>query len=292
MEWHQLENFIAVAELKHFTKAAKKQMISQPALSRSIIKLEQELGIPLFIRDGRTITLTRYGTIFLKKAQQAQARIREGIEEIQEVISPDGGEISVAFLHTLGANLIPQLIVDYKKIYPNVTFQLFEGANNYLLEKVEKGLADLCLTSPPVPRENIEWTTLITEPLYLVVPYNHYLANQSSVSISSLENEDFISFKKGYGLRYIFDQICTHLQLKPTITFEGEEVPTIAGFIAVGLGIAVLPKTKELDESKMKLLPIDDYPCNRSIAIATLSDHYLSPATRKFKSFVIDYFNK
>ncbi len=150
MEWHQIENFIAVAELKHFTKAAKKRLISQPALSRSIIKLEQELGVPLFIRNGKTITLTRYGIMFLEKAEQAQARIREGMEEIREITSPDGGEISVAFLHTLGANVIPQLIGDYKKIYPNVTFQLFEGATNYLLEKVEKGLVDLCLTSPPV----------------------------------------------------------------------------------------------------------------------------------------------
>jgi LysR family transcriptional activator of glutamate synthase operon len=290
LEWHQIENFIAVAKHQHFTKAAKQQLVSQPALSRSIMKLEEELGVPLFIRDGKMVRLTRYGDMFLEKAKQAQACIYEGIEEIQAKTLPDSGEISVAFLHTLGAHLIPQLIADYKKIYPNVSFQLYQGANDYLLHQVELGLADMCLTSPPVAKGRIEWTTLKKEPLYLVVPENHRLAGCSSALFQQLQEEEFISFKEGYGLRYIFDQMCSDLQIQPKITFEGEEAATIAGFVAAGLGIAILPKTKEMSDSSLRFLTIMDYPCERTIALASLSDSFLSPVAKRFKSFVIDYF--
>ncbi|WP_394239028.1 LysR family transcriptional regulator [Niallia oryzisoli] len=290
MEWHQLENFIAVAKYKHFTKAAKHQSISQPALSRSIIKLEQELGVSLFYRDGKTVRLTRYGELFLKKAQQAQVAIQEGIEEIQEKIAVDTGEISVAFLHTLGPHLIPNLIASYKKLYPNITFQLYQGANDYILEQVEKGVADMCLSLPRADNERIESTVLRTETLYVVVPKQHRLAENSAVSIKSLEKEEFICFKKGFGLRYIFDEMCAYVNMNPTITFEGEEAATVAGFVMKGLGIAVLPKISDIMFDNLCFLEITDYPCQRSIALSTLSELTLSPVAKRFKSFVIEHF--
>jgi LysR family transcriptional regulator, transcription activator of glutamate synthase operon len=290
MEWHRLENFIAVAKHKHFTKAAQHQSVSQPALSRSIIKLEQELGVQLFFREGRSVRLTRYGELFLKKAKQAQASIQEGIAEIQEKVSVDTGEISVAFLHTLGPHLIPNLIANYRKMYPNVTFQLYQGANDYVLNQVEQGLADVCLSSPPVQNDRIEWTTLKTESLYLVVPNNHRLANHSDVSFVSLEEEEFICFKQGYGLRYIFDEMCLNLDVQPNITFEGEEATTVAGFVVEGLGIAVLPKISDINNDNLCFLEITDYSCQRTIALSTLSDESLSPIAKRFKAFVIEYF--
>ncbi|MBU8880572.1 LysR family transcriptional regulator [Bacillus sp. FJAT-29790] len=290
MEWHQLENFIAVAKHKHFTKAAQQQSISQPALSRSIMKLEQELGVQLFFREGRTVQLTKYGELFLKKAKQAQSAIQDGIAEIQEKTSADTGEITVAFLHTLGPNLIPHLIANYRKLYPNVTFQLYQGANDYVINQVEQGLADLCLSSPLVRKGRLEWTTLKTESLYLVVPINHRLANLSTVSFQSLKDEEFICFKKGYGLRYIFDEMCFQLNVKPKITFEGEETTTVAGFVDKGLGIAVLPKISEIKHDSLRFLEISDYPCKRTMALSTLSDEFLSPIAKRFKAFVIEYF--
>jgi len=291
MEWHQLENFIAVAKYKHFTKAAKHQSISQPALSRSIIKLEQELGVPLFFRDGKTVRLTRYGELFLIKAHQAQVAIQEGMEEIQEKIAEDTGEISVAFLHTLGPHLIPNLIASYKKFYPNINFQLYQGANDYVLSQVENGIADMCLSVPRNQNDRIQSIVLRTEKLYVAVPKNHKLAYQTSVSFKSLQEEEFICFKKGFGLRYIFDEMCSHLNMDPIITFEGEEAATVAGFVLKGLGITVLPKIGDIMFDNLCFVEISDYPCQRSIALSTLSDLTLSPAAKRFKSFVIDNFS-
>ncbi|WP_338451088.1 LysR family transcriptional regulator [Niallia oryzisoli] len=291
MEWHQLENFIAVAKYKHFTKAAQHQSISQPALSRSIIKLEQELGVPLFFRDGKIVRLTRYGDLFLKKAQQAQVAIQEGMEELQEKIAIDTGEISVAFLHTLGPHLIPNLIASYKKIYPNITFQLYQGANDYVLDQVEKGIADMCLSVPRMQNQRNESTVLRKEMLYVVVPKDHQLAGQTAVAFRSLQEEEFICFKKGFGLRYIFDEMCSYLNINPIITFEGEEAATVAGFVMKGLGIAVLPKISDIMFENLCFLEITDYFCQRSIALSTLSELTLSPAAKRFKAFVIENFS-
>lgn len=292
MEWHQLENFIAVAKYQHFTKAANYQSISQPALSRSIMKLEQELGVPLFIREGRSVQLTRYGQLFLQKAQQAQSLIQEGIADIQEKISPETGEISVAFLHTLGPHLIPNLIANYKKMFPNISFQLYQGANDYVINQVEKGIADMCLSLPPLHNHRLESTQLNTESLYVVVPAQHRLAKESQVSFQSLKEEDFICFKKGYGLRYLFDEMCAHLQLNPKITFEGEEATTVAGFVLNGLGIAVLPKISDIPNEDLCFLEINDYNCERTIALSNLSEHFMSPIAKKFKQFVIQNYAK
>lgn len=292
MEWHQIENFIAVAKYNHFTKAAKEQLVSQPALSRSILKLEEELGVPLFIREGKTISLTKYGEMFLKRAKQAQSALHTGIAEIQEKVSPDRGEISIAFLHTLGTRPIPKIVADYKKIYPKVTFQMYQGANINLLQKVKDGVADICLSSPPIPHEQIEWETLRIEPLYLTVSKAHPLAKQSSVSFQELGNEEFICFKDGYGLRYVFDQMCESLQVHPKITFMGEEIATIFGLVSAGLGIAILPKVKEFNQSQLHFLEITDYPCERTIALATARNHYLSPAAKAFKEFIIEHFQE
>lgn len=291
MEWHQIENFIAVAKHSNFTKAAKERAISQPALSRSIMKLEEELGAPLFLREGKKVKLTHNGEKFLQKAKQAQASIQEGMIEIQENIAVESGEISVAFLHTFGPHFVAKLIAHYKKRFPNVSFKLYQGANDYLITKVQQGLADLCISSPPVPSKGIEWTILGPEPLYIAVPNSHPLAAFSITSFRSLDQENFICLKQGYGLRHIFDRMCTQLEVEPEITFEGEEVATVAGFVSEGLGIALLPKTEELEHFPIRFLQINDYLCQREVAIATLSS-YVSPAAKRFKSFVIEYFQE
>lgn len=292
MELHQLDNFIAVAKHRHFTNAAKERMISQPALSRSIIKLEEELGAPLFYRETKAVRLTRHGEQFLIKAKQARRALNEGIEQVKKNMSLEHGEISVSFLHTLGLRLMPQLIAEFKKQYPNVTFRLYQGANETLRKMVETGEADICLSSPPLPNELLQWTVLEKEPLYVVLPKTHPLAAQKEMNMKEMQHEDFIGFKPGYGLRYMFDLMCRDLNIHPHLAFEGEEVSTILGLTAAGLGAAVLPKTADHQYFPVVFLPVADYTCERTIALAQLKNHELSPAAERFKQFAVEYYNR
>jgi LysR family transcriptional activator of glutamate synthase operon len=289
MEWYQIQNVLAVAKYGNFTKAAKQQSVSQPALSRSILKLEEELGVPLFVRGKKEINLTRYGDIFLNKAEKATALMQEAVEEINNIASPGKGQISIAFLPTLGPHVLPSLIAEYKRLYPDVTFQLFQGGGEVNVKKVQNGQADICLTAPPYERPDIHWTVLREEKLYITVPLDHPYADRSDISFKEAATEPFICFKEGFGLRLLFDEICISLGVEPDIAFEGEEVTTVAGFVAAGLGIAVLPRKTEIAKEPVHFLEINDYYAVRKVALGMKKNVALSPAARHFHTFAEKY---
>src|SRR5579875_2690206 len=120
MELHQLAYFRTVARTQHFTQAAEQLAISQPALSRAIANLEQELGIPLFDRRGRSVVLNSYGKAFLQYVDQAVQSLAEGKEKIEELLGQAEGTVSLAFLHTLGVHIVPELIGAFHKLHPDV----------------------------------------------------------------------------------------------------------------------------------------------------------------------------
>nr|WP_223435832.1 LysR family transcriptional regulator [Metabacillus dongyingensis] len=120
MDWHQINYFQTVAQVQHITRAADLLSISQPALSRSILKLEDELGVQLFDRKGRNIYLNRYGRMFLNRVEQSIKQIEIGKQEIWDEIHPDNGTISLSFLPSLGINVVPNIISTFQKTYPNV----------------------------------------------------------------------------------------------------------------------------------------------------------------------------
>lgn len=289
MEWHQIENTVAVAQTRNFTKAAKKQAVSQPALSRSIIKLEEELETSLFIRGKKDIRLTPAGVVFVEKAKQILQLMKEAKEEVQEIASPNKGNVSIAFLPTFGPHVLPNLIAEYKRRFPNVSFGLSQGAGEVNMKKVQEGQADLCITAPPYDRADIEWTIVREEQLYITVPTQHPFADCKNISFHEAAAEPFISFKKGFGLRFMFDEMCEEMSLNPDITFEGEEVSTIAGFVAAGLGISVLPKKPEIAHDPLVFIEINDYRLIRKVAIGVKKQVPLSPAARQFKAFAENF---
>lgn len=290
MEWHQLEYFKLVAQMQHITRAAEELSISQPALSRSIAKLEEELGFPLFDRRGKSIFLNRYGKIFLQHVERAMQEILDGKHIIQDLVHPDYGSISLSFLHSLGSNLVPGLLSKYHSKYPNIQFKLYQNATNLLLDQLESGEFDLCLCSPVATRVQIEWTPLFTEELFVIVPHDHLLANRSSIQLNEIANESIVTFKKDYGLRILTDQLFKEASINPFITFEGEEIMTVAGLVEAKLGVSLIPRVFGLDKTNISFLPISKPNCQRRIGIAWIKGRYLSPAAKRFKNFVIQSF--
>jgi len=290
MEWHQLEYFRSVAQLEHMTHAAEELSLSQPALSRSIAKLEEELGFPLFERSGKGIRLNRYGKIFLQHVERAIQDIADGKQVIQDLLHPDHGSISLSFLHSLGSNVVPGLLSKFLEKNPDIQFKLYQNATTFLLDQLEADEIDLCLCSPVATRENIEWEPLFTEQLFVIVPTGHCLANRSSIALYEIKDEPVITFKKNYGLRILADQLFMEAGLSPIITFEGEEIITVAGLVEAKLGVALIPHVFGLDTTAIVFLPISKPQCQRTIGMAWMKKRYLSPAAQKFKDFVIHAF--
>jgi len=291
MEWHQLEYFTSVARIQHMTQAAEELSISQPALSRSIIKLEEELGFPLFDRIGKNIILNQYGKIFLKHVDRGMQEIADGRQVIQDLLHPDYGSVSLSFLHSLGSNLVPGLISKFISNNPNIQFKLYQNATHFLLNQLEAGEIDLCLCSPASTREKIEWEPLFVEELFIIVPLGHRLAKRDAIELSEIKEEPIVTFKKDYGLRIIADQLFQDAGLSPFITFEGEEIITVAGLVEANLGVALIPHVSGLDKMNISFLPISKVKCQREIGMGCIKGRYLSPAAQKFKDFVIDSFS-
>jgi len=287
MDWHQLEYFHTLAQVQHFTRAAEKLSITQPALSRSIAKLEQEIGVPLFERRNKTIALNQFGEIFFRHADRALQEITAAQKEINDLIDPDRGVISLAFLHSLGPHLIPDLLGKFRQQFPNIQFKLYQNSSHLIHAQLRTGQIDLCLSSSPLELEpGIEWLPLYTEELFIVVPTSHRLAGQGSINLLEIGTDPVITFKPDFGLRILTDQLFQQHDLSPTITFEGDEIMTVAGLVERGLGIAFIPHLKELDTMQLAFLPIADKNCYRTIGLARMGSRHISPAVKKFRDFI------
>ncbi|MGC5327538.1 LysR family transcriptional regulator [Brevibacillus sp. SYSU BS000544] len=292
MEWQQLEYFQTLASLQHVTRAAESLSLSQPALSRSIARLEEELGVPLFDRIGRTIQLNRYGQLFLKRVNRILNEFDESKKELHDLIHPDHGEVAIGFLHTLGTTLIPDLIGAFRTHSPNISFELTQNHSYSLLEHLDAGELDLCLVAEPTEMKlPIQWTPLWSEEIFVIVPHGHPLANAENVTLEEIASEPFISLKKGYAMRMTTDRLFTQMGINPNITFEGEEAATVAGLVAAGLGVSLLPHLRGLDESKIVQIPVSQPKCHRVIGLAFVQGRYLSPAALRFKEFVLHFFD-
>ncbi|MFM9277840.1 LysR family transcriptional regulator [Paenibacillus jiagnxiensis] len=287
MELTQLEYFITVAKLQHMTNASKALNLTQPALSHAISKLEDELGLPLFDRDGRNIRLNRYGVQFAKRVEEALRSIEGGIQEIREWSDPDTGVVSISYLNILGVDLIPNLVMVYKQEHPKVQFELFQGSLGDVDEHFENGSSDLMITSKESAIMKHEWLTIHKVPLYIVVSAQHTFARQSSpLSLTKLSGEPFVGLKNNCALRSTistcFDNIGFHL----ATTYDAEDLVTVAGFIKAGLGVSILPQTPGLELEGLVWIPIAEEGWEWEIGLKWRKDRYLPAAAMEFIEFI------
>ncbi len=148
MDLQQLRYFQTVARLQNMRKAADELSIAQPAISKAIARLEKELGVPLFNRVGRQIQLNQFGRVYLQRVQRIFDELESGQREVNDLAGPEQGYVGLAVLHTIGAQLLPELISVYRRHHPAVRFRLFQNGSLTMLSQLERSDIDLCITSP------------------------------------------------------------------------------------------------------------------------------------------------
>jgi DNA-binding transcriptional LysR family regulator len=292
MDLLQLKYFQTVARLEHMTRAAKTLSIAQPSLSKMIAHLEEELGVPLFDRQGRQIRLNQYGKAFLTQVEKAFQALDEGKRQLKDMVGLERGHIA---LSTVSAPLLTDLLSTFYPQHPHISFRLFQQSTTTMLDQLERGEIDFCLASPPITQPDIGWISLVTEEIFLIVPLQHHLAGHESIELREAANEPFISLKPGYGLRDLTDQYCQQAGFTPCIVFEGDEPAAIRGLVRAGLGIAFTAEFSWRSvindaELAVRRLRISEPLCQRTIGLAWSKERYLSLAAHQFRQFVIDYF--
>lgn len=292
MEWQQLEHFHVVARTEHFTRAAEQLNMTQPALSRSIGRLEEELGVHLFDRPGRSVQLNKFGKMFLSRVDKAIREINQGMQELRLMNDPYSGSVSLGFLLTFGFTILPDIIGKFNHVYPDVDFELHQNTAVVIAGQLMRGEVDLCLLHPLEDRHDWVWNTLFEEELFIYVPITHPAALQSAVRLDMFATDPFIGFKKGYGMRVITDRLCREAGFAPRIKFEGDDVATAAGLVSSGLGVALLPDFAGIDPSKVKKLRVTEPVCRRELGLAWMKDRTISRSAELFRTFILDYFSK
>ena len=289
MELQQLEYFRVVGRTQHITQAAEELGITQPALSRAMSRLERDLGVALFDHLGRSVRLNRYGRAFLRHVERVLGALAEGRSELADLADRDAGVIAFGFAHALGTRVVPDLIASFRQRHPRARFQLLQNASHIILDELEAGDVDLALVSPVPPTgERIESIELASEELFLVVPHDHRFAKRKSVRLADLREDTFVCLREGYGLRALTDHFCELAGFAPKIAFEGEEIATLRGLVAVGLGVAIIPAAAgSPGESAPPELHITEPVCRRSIGLLWEPGRYQPELTQAFRHHII-----
>lgn len=295
MELRQLAYFVEVARLKNFTKAAERLRIAQPALSQQIRNLEQELGIMLFKRTGRGVTLTGAGEQFFIGAEKTLAEAQMAKDSVKGFINSPHGKIMVGALESMVQTRLPSLLTAFGKEYPGIKVFIRENTTEPLLEALKKGELDLALAhSEVIYSSNIDLVPpkgLCSKPLYkdelvLIVAKGHPLEKRKTISIKELREESFVSFKEGSGIRSQLLATCNREGFEPFIAYECASPRTL---VAEGLGVSVLPRLMaESPGPSISILPLDP-PLSRWVSVFYFEGRYLSPCAKAFLRFVERY---
>src|SRR5580658_3152848 len=223
MELQQLRYFREVAEREHVTRAAENLFVSQSAISRAVTQLEEELGVPLFYRQGRAVVLSPYGREFLEYVTRALSILESGKRVLNEQTGEEFGTVSLGFLHSLGIEMVPRLIKQYRRKHPRVQFSLLvQRSGERLMEELSAGSIDLCFSVPEMfGPSDVRWNHLLDEELLIAVPQTHRLAARRTLSLRELSSEPFLVLSPEHTLRIIFDRVCADASFLPNIEFEG-----------------------------------------------------------------------
>lgn len=292
MEISQMEYFLTVARLEHVTRAAEDLNITQPALSHSLAKLEEELGVQLFERSGRNVQLNRYGKLFARRVEEALNQIKLGKQEISELANPESGVVSLAYLNILGSEMIPNLIRAFQQIYPGIRFELEQGNYQTIRHLLESGQSDLGIVSPCSNILGTKSVQLFVSDLFAVVPEGHRLSERTQVKLKELEGEPFVDNTTNCGFRTVLERTYRQTGFQPHVKYQAEDLQTVAGFVSAGLGVAVMPNSKGLRLPNTRWIPLQDPNCQCEVVMEWKEKRYFSPAVRLFRDFVINYYEK
>lgn len=288
----RLALLVALARERNVTRAATTLGVPQPTVSRWLAALSAELGTPVVVRDGRGIRLTKAGEYLAAAAEEALAVLARGCRRAEAEADPERGEVVVAFLHTMGELRIPELLRAFRAEHPTVRFTLVQGAREEVLGRLRGGTVDLALTSPTPTGPEFTSVELDRQELVATVPSGHRLAGRGRtagrgwIRIADLATEQFVGMKAGFGLRQLTDELCAAAGFTPRHAFEGEEVDTLRGLVAAGLGVAILPAAEWVLPPNVVELSLRPR-AQRGIGLAWVADRPLTPAVVSFRDFAV-----
>ena len=286
MEIEQLRQFLKIAELQNFTRAGEEVGLSQPALSRSIAKLEEELGQPVFDRQTRKVVLTEAGHILKVRAEQ----ILLIVEDTKAEISDDGqsGRVRVGAIPTIAPYFLPKLLRGFAKKFPKALITVQEDTTDNLTKRCTQGEIDLAILALPISAKYLELESLFQEELLLVLPNDHPLAGKKQIRFGDIEPLPFVLLGEAHCLSDNIETFCRQQSFNPVSVERTSQLATVQELVSLNHGISMVPEMAvKSDDSKRRLYrSLSGKKPTRTIAMLWNPYRFQSRLLEKFKDAV------
>ena len=243
MELRQLRYFVAVAEDLHFGHAAQRLRIAQPALSRQIQALEEELQVQLLFRNRRRVQITPAGQVFLERSRLVLSRAEDAIFAAQRAGGGVSGSLNLGFVGSATYDALPAVLRSFTQTFPEVELILSEMTVHAQLEALTEKRIDIGLLRLPRKTEGLVFRTISREPLYAALPSSHRLARVSAVRLSALAGEPFVLYPdhpRPSWTEFVIG-LCHQAGFQPTVVQRTVEIQTTLSLVAAGIGVSIVP---------------------------------------------------
>ncbi len=291
METDSLRWFQQVADGTTVTEVSELEQVTQSGVSRALARLEAEIGTPLLQRSGRILRMTHAGSVFKRHVDAMLHQLDDGIAAVNQLIEPDTGTVALAFQHSLATWLVPDLVRSFRAAHPNVRFQLTQVRDELHAPPLAGGHAELEIGTRRPHEPDIRTRRIAIEPLRLALPRDHPRSQQQHIALADLAEERFISLSPTSALRRLTDSLCEEAGFEPDVMFEAEDLSTVRGFVAAGLGVAIVPAPRagspEAATGPLLYRDITDAGAVREITLTWSAERRLLPAADLFRRHVI-----
>ena len=288
MEIEQLRHFLKVADTQNFTRAAEEVGLSQPALSRSISKLEDSLGQPVFERQSRKVVLTEAGLVLKTRAEQ----ILLIVEDTKAEISDDGesGRLRIAAIPTIAPYFLPRLLRGFAEEFPKALITVQEDTTDNLTKRCTQGEIDLAILALPITAKYLEVESLFREELLLVLANDHPLAKKKQIQLADIEPLPFVLLGEAHCLSDNIETFCRQQSFNPVSVERTSQLATVQELVSLNHGVSMVPAMAvESDDSKRRLYrSVSGEKPTRTIAMVWNPYRFQSRLLEKFKEAVRD----
>ncbi|OKI96786.1 LysR family transcriptional regulator [Kitasatospora sp. CB01950] len=287
MDLHALTQFLVVARLEHLSRAAEELRVAQPSLSRTIARLEDELGTPLFDRVGR-LRLNEAGRLFRGYAERCLGELEAGRRAVAEAAGDGFGTVRLAS-ETFLTFTAP--LAAFKRAHPAAEVELRQLSVDLMVRQLRAQEVDLCVASQPIRTDGLHSARLLDEPVFLAVPDGHPLADRESVDLADLAALPFITARPGHWNRRLLDHLFTALGHPPRIVCESDELAAVADLIAADLGVGLIPAVGRRTAARLPLalLPVTTPACRRTLTLHWSTTARLSPAAALMREMLVNW---
>jgi LysR family transcriptional activator of glutamate synthase operon len=293
MNLRQLRYLVALADERHFTRAAAREHVAQPALSQQIRRLEAEVGLALVERTTRRVAMTQAGELLVARARRALAELDAAQAELQSLAGVQAGRLSVGAMHTMGPVDLSLLLATFHARYPAVELTVREQSSEELAGMLRDDEIDLAFLSVTerIQSRGLALRPLVSEEIVVVLATDHALASRARLRLTDIAREPFISFREGARLRELLMTAAAGAGFEPRIALESNESRRIRSLVSRGLGVAILPRSDAAGPgASVAVCDLVEPPLTRDVTLASRAERRPSPAAQAFLALALDVY--